>query len=377
MIKNSKGTIFYGMHFYPGVAEYAEPGQTPFRIFVNEDTIRGMNPSFAGRPIFVEHVDEVDQDIDELKHDADGWVIESFFNAADGKHWAKFIVVSDRGLAAISRGYKLSNAYVPVSFGPGGQWNGVAYDKEVTAAHHEHLAIVKDPRYQESQILTPEQFKVYNSGKEIELKRLANSQGETVMKLNLFKRKIEKIENGADIEAMSVTLPKSGVEKTIIQIVNEADDAEMKAKSKEPKMANADDMFALGDEQISVGDLAKRLAACEAKMAEMMKNAGGSDAGDEHADIVSMDNEDDAGDDMDVMANKDDDAMDAEKKKAAEKEKGVKNAADKEAAEKAKAAKLAAFERLKNAHVTASEETAIVEVMADQVTRGRQLYGSG
>ena len=133
MIKNSAGKIFYGMHFYPGVAEYREEGREPTRIFINENTIRRMSPSFAGRPIFVEHVEEVEQDIDELRKDADGYVIESFFNAADGKTWVKFIVTSQRGLDAIEKkGYRLSNAYVPKSYGAGGQWNGVDYEKEVT-----------------------------------------------------------------------------------------------------------------------------------------------------------------------------------------------------------------------------------------------------
>jgi hypothetical protein len=135
---NSKGQIFYGMHFYPGVAEYEDPEEGPFRVFINENTIRNMGPSFAGRPIFVDHVDEVDDNLEELHGKEDGWVIESFFNAADGKTWAKFIVVSERGLTAIRRGYKLSNAYIPKSFSDGGLWNGVTYKKEVTAGEYEH-----------------------------------------------------------------------------------------------------------------------------------------------------------------------------------------------------------------------------------------------
>lgn len=378
-VKNSQGKVFYGMHFYPGVAEYAEPGKNPFRIFINEDTIRTMNPSFAGRPIFVEHVDEVEDNLDELRTMADGWVVKSFYNAADGKTWAEFIVVSERGLKAIERGYKLSNTYVPERFGKGGLWNGVSYEREVTAGKHEHLAIVKLPRYEESQILTPEEFKLYNEGKEIELKRLANSKeerGNNPMKLNLFKR--AKVENSADIEGMSVTLPKSGEERTIVQLVNEADAAIEKAK--EPRMANAEDMYMNGETKMSVGEMAKAYNAMKAEMDAMKANAGGDAAKDEHADIESMDNEDDG--DMDAaLDNEEDDSKKDDKDVEGKK----KNAADKKAeADQAKADQLAAdkakkrenFEKLKNAHKSASDEVATVELMQDQVERGRARYGS-
>src|SRR5690606_38544515 len=119
---------------YPGVAEYKEPGKDPFRIFLNEDTIRAMGPTFAGRPVFVLHADEVAEDVDELKQEADGWVVDSFYNEADGKHWVKFLVCSKKAEEAIAKGYRLSNAYIPKSFGKGGEWNGVSYNKEVLAA---------------------------------------------------------------------------------------------------------------------------------------------------------------------------------------------------------------------------------------------------
>lgn len=176
MIKNSKGNVYYGMHFYPGLAEYREPGEDPYRVYLNEDTLRKMDPTFAGRPIFVEHVDEVDQSLSELRKEADGWVIESFYNSSDGKHWVKFIVVSDRAERAIKNGFRLSNAYVPKSFGQGGIWNGIEYSKEITDGEFEHLAIVSNPRYDESEIKTPEQFKKYNEDNTVELRRIANSQ---------------------------------------------------------------------------------------------------------------------------------------------------------------------------------------------------------
>src|ERR1019366_6532201 len=71
----AKGTVWYGMHFYPGVAEYRDsPKAEPYRVFLNENTIRNMGPSFAGCPVFVEHVDGVTADVDALRSDMDGLV---------------------------------------------------------------------------------------------------------------------------------------------------------------------------------------------------------------------------------------------------------------------------------------------------------------
>ena len=180
-VENTNGQIFYGIHFYPGVAEYQEPNKAPYRVFLNETTLRQMDSTFAGKPIFVHHVEDVDSKLDNVRAEADGWVSESFFNEADGKHWVKFIIVSERGLQAVRSGWKLSNAYIPKSFGPGGLWNGVEYAQQIMNAEYEHLAIVPNPRYEESVILTPEQFKKHNDDLKDELKKIANSKGDKQM----------------------------------------------------------------------------------------------------------------------------------------------------------------------------------------------------
>lgn len=222
---SQKPEVMYGMHFYPGVAEYAEPDKKPYRIFLNEQTIRDMDQTFAGCPVYVQHVDEVN--LDNIQHEADGYVIESFYNSVDGKHWVKFIVVSDKGRDAIKRGWRLSNAYVPEAFGPGGLWNGVEYQKEVTRASYEHLALVPDPRYAESIILTKSQFKSYNENLELELKKVANSKetSKVASFLNLFKKTPVDQAQAAEFEASVVRL-KNGKEISIAELVKNAEESE-------------------------------------------------------------------------------------------------------------------------------------------------------
>ena len=230
MIKNAKElpTIFYGKHFTQGLAEYRDKEGEPYRIMLNEDTLRTMDPTFAGKPLYVRHVEEVD--LANLQNDADGYVIESFYNKADSSHWVKFIAVSDEAKDVIKKGWKLSNAYVPTKFGAEGSYHGVSYKKEILDGVFEHLALVNNPRYAESIILTPEEFKKYNADKNIELEKVSNSKQGAFNMFSFFKK--TKVDN-AELVDTSVVLPNTKREITIGQLINEADMEEKEKKNPE------------------------------------------------------------------------------------------------------------------------------------------------
>lgn len=265
MIKNAKQlpSVFFGLHFAPGIAEYAEDGKEPLRIFINESTAKKLDPTFQGKPIYVQHVDEVK--LSTLERDIDGVVFDSFYNKCDGKHWCRFEVHTDAAHEAIRKGWKLSNAYlIKGAQGAAGTWHGMEYQKEILDGEYEHLALVENPRYSESIILTPAEFKAYNEKKEIELRRLANSKEEKPkMKLNIFKR--EKIENSLDLESTMVELPISKKEMTIAQVVNELDKVlNMHGYASDEHMVKLND-----DEEMSVKDLKKNWGKMKSEMDEM------------------------------------------------------------------------------------------------------------
>ena len=359
--------IFYGLHFSPGIAEYREGDQPAYRILINENTAKQMDPTFAGKPIYVEHVDAVN--LDNLKEEAAGYVVESFFNKADGFHWVKFIVVSDEAKQKIKSGWRLSNAYQPLQMSKGGLWHGAEYAKEITAAAYEHLAIVNNPRYEESMILTPEQFKKYNDEKEFELKKLANSkQGESKMGLNFFKR--SKVENSLDIENTRVELLKSKKEVSIGEAITLADKFLNMSG-----YAHPDHMVKLHDDsEMSVGELVKKHQDMCNKLAEH-ENAK-SDKGGEPGKGADDDHENDKSEGekqeeelvdhdkldrgMDKSVKDNDDDGDEEHKAAEVMMK-------KNAKEKAL--------RLKNAHLSSTIEERI-SLPVDQVARGKKRYGS-
>ena len=225
---------YYGLHFMEGVAEYSSPED---RIFISESTAKQMDSTFQGIPVYVGHVDKVN--LEKLQEEADGYVVESFYNPKDGKHWAKFVVVSDRGHEAIANGWRLSNAYSIVKSAEGGRWHNVEYNTEVIEGRYTHLAIVQVPRYDESIILTPEQFKEYNEKKENELKQLTNSiekKGSKFM-FNFFKK--DKIENSQEIADTTVIL-KNGQEMSVgalVDLVNKQNEDEKAKEELEKKNA--------------------------------------------------------------------------------------------------------------------------------------------
>lgn len=378
--EQTRGEIFYGMHFYPGVCRYEAPDKRPLTVFVNETVIREMGPSFAGCPIFVEHVEDVDPDLDELRGEADGWVIESFFNADDGKHWAKFVIVSERGLRAVHRGWRLSNCYVPRLNNKSGFWNGVPYQQEVVGGEFEHLAIVQSPRYEESVIMTPDEFKNYNNDMAQGLKRFANSKnkGDNEM-FEIFKK--TKVENSVDLEGMMVRLPTSKKEMSIKTALTEYD--------KFLNMhgyASGEHMVKVGEnEEMSVNDLVKKhLEACNSLEDMKKANAAREDGGEPGEDDVG---ENDVDADKDVDAGSKDlgdhggdpslENEEDEEKPKDKKENKKKNDLSYEEALKVVAKEKA--RRLKNANRNAidEEDAPSISLPQDQVARGKSRYGSG
>ncbi len=370
--KNSKGEVFYGMHFYPGLAQYEQKGKEPFKVFLNEATIRKMDPTFAGRPVFVSHVNGVEDDIDALRSEADGWVVKSFFNESDGKHWVQFVLVTEDAIdKARNKKWFLSNCYNVVGdFGPAGEWNSIPYEHEIKDAEYEHLALVPEPRYNDTlQIMTPDEFHAYNERTKEDLRRVANTKDKGT-KVMFFKR--EKIQNdkSKEMEGMSVVLPKSKKEVELLKLINQADDMAM--KEDKPQYANEAHMVKVGDSEFSVKDLTEKYANACAELMELKKNAASDEEG--ISEDVEPEVESDISDEESMDNASDEEAEDESEAPAKKAEKKM-NAKDKKPVVKDPAAKAKA-DKLRNAKDKPEHPVATVTFSKDQVARGRELFGS-
>lgn len=361
---------YFGLHMVEGIAEYKEPGKEPQRYLLNHNTLLEMNKTFEGKPVYVQHVDEVD--LHNLHNEADGYVVKSFYNETDGKHWVEFLVTSDEGHEKIKQGWVLSNSYMPKMVIDGGEWHGVPFQNEIKKGEYDHLAIVNNPRYQESMVLTPEQFEKYNADLKAQIKKVSNSKdtqtkGEPM--LSIFKR--EKVENSKalDLESMSVVLPKSKQEKTILQLVNEADE---KASS---KMCNMEDEVMVNDQKMTVGQILEQLKDLAAKVAELEAAPAAdpaANAEDEEAKKKALELAAHEEKEIEAAKAKQNEEDEAKKKKENEAKEAEAKAKAEEGKKNFNSLKNAKDDALKNA----KKETIRVDLSSDKVARGQSRYGS-
>lgn len=331
---------FYGKHFAAGVVNYPEHDES--MLLVTNAVAKEMDKTFEGRPLYVNHVDQIEYE------EADGWVIKSFYEPLDGCHWAEFLAVTDEAKDKIKDGWKLSNSYNITEFEEGGFWHNIEYASEVKSGKYDHLSLVDNPRYEESIILTPEEFKAYQNNLRNQIESVKNSKGDKPM---FFKKaKVTKLDNEKEISELSVTLPKSKVEKTVTQLINEADAIEVARDEK--KYAADSDLVKIGEEEISVSELV-------AKLNELMTaiEAGASDE----------EESDESEEELNEVANADGDDEDDKDNAADDEEKDKKKDNKKSSVfTLAKAAK----KPLKNDKVEAPKRVSL----KDQIALGKKLY---
>lgn len=183
---------YYARHIKEGVVHYLENDKDKIYLVTN-DALKRMNPTFDGKPVYVRHVKEVD--LDNIREEADGYVVKSFYNEFDGAWWAELIVVSDAGQEAVEKGWAVSNAYLPTELGSGGSYHDITYQAEVKNGEYEHLAIVPNPRYEEAVIMSPDKFKEFNEGKKQELEKLKNSKENDMLSKEEMESLVETLKN--------------------------------------------------------------------------------------------------------------------------------------------------------------------------------------
>jgi hypothetical protein len=356
-IKNASDfpVMFYCRHMFPGVAGYANED-----ILVDTDTIKLMLPSMVGKPVYVDHQDV---ELETLEHDADGYVVDAFYNPNDGWAWAKFIVITNAAREVIRRGYSVSNAYRILERGTGGTKHAIDYDSKIEQAEFEHLALVKNPRYEEAKIFTPDQFKKYQAEKKNELEVRNSKQEDNKMKLAFFKKKTQETEvtNSADLDDTAFLRfqnEKGQMEelpfKAIVDAVRNEMEKEKKEKENKKAKKNEDedgeDMEMLNDDtDVNIGDI-------KMKIPELMERwnaicAKKNKKNTEDADEEQAENSED----------EEEEELEEKKKKDKAKENKKKNSA---------------FEQVRNARETTAEFANSIELSEDRLKRGKDKYGS-
>lgn len=127
----------------PGLVSYAEMG-LGYELLTKETIDRCMHTAI-GNPLTIGHVALTE---DNYNNRENGTVDSLTFNPIDGWYWADVRVCSQNAERRIKGGQRASCAYSVTSYGPGGTWHNVPYEREITGIEFHHLAIVPKGRYE-------------------------------------------------------------------------------------------------------------------------------------------------------------------------------------------------------------------------------------
>lgn len=142
----------------PGIISYQDSGDGI--AYVPKETIDRIVPSIIGKPVVIKHQNVTPANAHEH---AVGHVIGAHYNPSDAWHYVDFLITSDK-IEAIekedgSTAFKdtkgnvldgVSGAYDVLNASGGGVWHDIKFDHKIIDGSFTHLALVNNPRYEET-----------------------------------------------------------------------------------------------------------------------------------------------------------------------------------------------------------------------------------
>ncbi|GBR73945.1 phage-related protein [Candidatus Termititenax aidoneus] len=213
----------YKMRFIqPGLCGYISEGDGV--VLIQKPALDRMAESFKGMPIFNEHHTDLSKDelIRAFLKDSVGIVSAVSWNPETAWYEGEIIIWDEAAANNIDSGeYFPSCAYMPSENGindGGGEWHNVHYDSEILDGEYTHLAIVKNPRYEDA--------------------KFYNSKGENRMRIfNLL--------NGKKDEKKNETTPPK----------DKNDEEQKPPEEKQNDTVDPNDVVDVGGTQVKLGDL--------------------------------------------------------------------------------------------------------------------------
>ena len=143
-----KGKYFKTRFLQPGLVKYS------FGVCeLDKKTIDRFIDGFVGCPVIIDHNDVTDNNAKELSC---GNICHVWFNEEDGWFWGDGIITSEEAVDLIKKqGYNVSCQYEITEYKENIKddlHNGNPFDKIILNGRPEHLAIVKNPRYENAMI---------------------------------------------------------------------------------------------------------------------------------------------------------------------------------------------------------------------------------
>lgn len=142
-----KGKYFNARILQAGLVKYS------FGVcLLEKDTIDKFIYNFVGCPVIIDHKDVTNEN---AKEERVGVISRVWFSEADGWFWVEGIIFDEKAISLINDGYNVSCQYEISEYANnvGNKLhNGNPFDKVILNGKPEHLAIVKNPRYENAMI---------------------------------------------------------------------------------------------------------------------------------------------------------------------------------------------------------------------------------
>jgi hypothetical protein len=359
-------------------------------ILVTQNSLDELAKTAYGIPVVIEHpgIPIDGQSIKDIK--VVGRVATFDYEPEADLWWAEFVVDDDEAVQLLKSGYGVSTAWYGNDYKSGGTYNNVPYDRELLTARYEHLAIVKNPRYEMAKdpVFLNSKSSGTRQGKAEPSTILINSVGNPIGGIKMLakiwrtvKEEVKANENEElvlELEHGQVPLSKV-VEELKTMKAKEAAKKEEEAKPA-ARVLNADDEVEVDGRKMKVHELVSEYHAAKKHSAEgeaKMQEAKDKDEAKEH-EAKDEAKEHESEDKKEHEAKDKDEAKEHEAKDK-EKAKEHKDEARKDAEAKCNAAdETARFNSLKSAYENGKDVEVTTQFVSlrERTDMGRARYGS-
>ena len=251
--------IFTCKFLVPGLVSYKDVDAGI--ALLKKEAIDGGLSSFPGKPVCIDHYEITPSNYEKYRK---GNVVKAYYNPTDGWFYADFIVDDDEAIDCIeNKGYSVSCAYNVLECGDGGLYQDLPYDGEITKISFTHLALVTQPRYEESAIL--EQMPLMLVNGKIKAHNISNQEEQKMFKLFQKNKEGEQKE----VSAFVLVNGKQVSMEDLLTAYNEKGEMD----KKELYQAKDDDIVDIAGKKVSIGEMKNAYVKMNEKAADDEKSA--------------------------------------------------------------------------------------------------------
>ena len=223
-------------------------------INVSQEALFEMSESAIGIPVIIDHPDEeiTPENVNDIP--IIGRVSEFVYDSCSDLWYANFIVDDQAGVDLLNDGWGVSTAWFGDEYKEGGTINNVPFDRELVRGRYEHLAIVKEPRYEMARnpifLNSKTCITNKNDSKINPESKIENKKGSKMINkiFKIFTKREEISTNDGEEIFVNVNGSEMPLSKLIL---NEKEEKEEKEDKK-------NEMIDLDGEKITVNELIKR-----------------------------------------------------------------------------------------------------------------------